>query len=272
MVLNKRFKGYLLVSDMDGTLINSKGEISDENINAIESFIKEGGVFTIATGRRIESTRRYLNKLPVTLPIILYNGTKIYDFIKNKTIFEVFLEEKIKNLIKKLNLYDSSLGIEIYCDEKVYIFNPCRFTKRFEKKGYTVNYEIPKNIWDKKWTKILILGEEKQMDKLEENFKIILEKVNLIRSGENYLEILPCNISKGYTLKKLCNILKIDESKVIAVGDNMNDFEMLMNAKYGFCVDNGNKKLKDKANYICSSNDKHAIEYVINWIKKSAKI
>lgn len=268
--MNERFHGYLLVSDMDGTLIDSKGEISDKNINAIKNFIKDGGVFTIATGRRIESTRRYLNKLPVTLPIILYNGTKIYDFIKNKTVFEVFLEEKIKDLIKKLNLYDPSLGIEIYCEEKVYIFNTCRFTKRFEKKGYKVNYEVPESIWNKKWTKILILGEEKQMDKLEENFKIILEEVNLIRSGENYLEILPFNISKGDTLKRLCNILNIDVSKVIAVGDNMNDFEMLMNAKYGFCVSNGNAKLKDKANYICSSNDEHAIEYVINYMRKSA--
>lgn len=264
----KKFHGYLLISDMDGTLIDSNGEISIENINAIKRFVNNGGIFTIATGRMTESARRYIHNLPIQVPAILYNGTKIYDFIKEETLFEMHLENNIKELVKKLKQYDSSLGIEIYCEEDIYIFNRCKFSERFTKKGYDIYYEIPQELWKKNWTKILILGEEDQIDKLEEEFYSVFEKANLIRSGEIFLEIVPENVSKGHAIEKLCTLLDMDISKVIAVGDNMNDFEMLTTVGYGFCVESGNKKLLNKVKYKSSSNDNHALEYVINWIEE----
>lgn len=267
--MDKSFQGYLLISDMDGTLINSKGKISDKNIKAINRFVDKGGIFTLATGRMMESVRRYLHNLPIKVPIILYNGTKIHDFIKEETIFELFLEDGIKEMIKKLKEYDSSLGIEIYSQENVYIFNPCRFTERFSKKGYEVYYEISEQLWFNNWTKILILGEEEQMNELEENFRVIFGETNLIRSGENFLEIVPENTSKGHALGSLSKMLNIDMSKVIAVGDNMNDLELLTNAGYGFCVANGNKRLLSVTKYKCSSNDEHAIEDVVTWAEKN---
>lgn len=267
--INKRFEGYLLISDMDGTLIDSKGNISEKNINAIKRFVDNGGIFTIATGRMKESARRYLHNLPIQIPVILYNGTKIYDFLKEETLFETCLEKEIKELIKKLKKYDSSLGIEIYCEENIYIFNSSRFSERFAKKGYWVHYEIQQELWEKNWTKILILGEVEQLDKLEEDFHAIFGQTNLIRSGENFLEIIPGNVSKGHAIEKLCTILNMDISKVIAVGDNMNDFEMLTKAGYGFCVENGNKKLLNIVKYKSSSNDDHAVEYVVNWVEEN---
>ena len=75
-----KFKGYTIVSDMDGTLLNSRGKLSEENVQAIGEFIKEGGCFTVATGRMLPSVERFIKRLQVNLPVILYNGTKIYDF------------------------------------------------------------------------------------------------------------------------------------------------------------------------------------------------
>lgn len=267
--MNKIFEGYLLVSDMDGTLIGNNKLISEANIKAINRFVDQGGIFTLATGRMMESVRKYLDIIKVNIPIILYNGTKIHDYNKEKTIYELFLEEKIKNIIKQLKQYDVTLGIEIYYNENVYIFNKCRFTKRFSPERIDVHYEIPNMLWDRNWTKILILGEDEQLDKLEEVFSSVFGKVNLVRSGENYLEILPQDTSKGHALENLCRILNIDLSKTIAVGDNMNDYEMLKKSGYGFCVSNGNKKLFDEINYKCCSNDEHAIDYVVKWAEEN---
>jgi len=267
--MKKKYEGFLLVSDMDGTLINNAGKISEENIKAIKSFTEDGGIFTLATGRMKESVRRYINGLPIKAPIILYNGTKIHDFINEETLLELYLEDEVKEIIKKLKEHDSTLGIEIYCEENVYIYNSCRFTERFVQKGYKVFYEVPEELWIKRWTKILMLGEEEQIDRLEDIFEATFGKVNLIRTGENYLEIIPVNTSKGHALDNLCTLLNIDITKVIAVGDNMNDLEMLSKAGYGFCVANGHKKLLDTTKYKCASNDEHAIADVINWMEKN---
>jgi len=267
--MDKKFEGYLLVSDMDGTLIDNNGKISEKNIKAINSFVEQGGIFTIATGRMLESAKRYLHLININIPVILYNGTKIHDYNKEETIYELFLEDEIKSIIKKVKQHDASLGMEIYCEENVYIFNHCRFTKRFDSKRLDVHHDIPERLWDRAWTKILILGEEQQLDRLEEDFISTFGQANLVRSGENYLELLPLNTSKGHALQRLCKMISIDISKAISVGDNMNDYEMLKKSGYGFCVANGNKKLLKEVNYICSSNNEHAIEYVVKWAEKN---
>lgn len=129
----KIFDGYLLVSDMDGTLLNSKGKLSEENKKAIEYFVDNGGHFTLATGRMMPSIKRHIHKMKVTLPVIMYNGTKVYDFNEEKIIWEKFLEEERKNIVKAVKEFDKNVGIEIYSDETVYIYQQCSRTERFSK-------------------------------------------------------------------------------------------------------------------------------------------
>ena len=100
--MKKIFEGYLLVSDMDGTLLNSKGKISDTNKKAIEYFVENGGVFTIATGRMRDSVREFISDLKVGLPIIIYNGAKIYDFKAEKSFHEDIMGDERKEIVKKI--------------------------------------------------------------------------------------------------------------------------------------------------------------------------
>lgn len=263
------FDNNLLISDMDGTLLNSEGEMSLENIKAINNFVKEGGIFTIATGRMRESVRKYLSFLPIKVPIILYNGSQIYDYNNEETIFQSFLSQNTKDMMKKVKEGNETLGIEIYIDENVYIYNPCKHTSRFSKsKGYNVFYLVDEDIWSKNWTKVLILGEKDELDFLQNNFQSSYGVANLVRSSSIYLEVLPKEISKGFALSKLISLLNIKEYIVTAVGDNMNDLEMLELAHHGFCVSNSPEELKNKIKNKSVSNDEHAIKWVINWLEK----
>lgn len=260
------FDGYLLVSDMDGTLLNSKGKLCEENIKAIEYFVENGGKFTLATGRMLPSVQRYVDRLKVNLPVILYNGTKIYDFYNSEVVFEKHLEEERKHIIKKLRSLNPNIGIEIYSEEIVYIYQSCSQTARFSKLGYNVIYDVDESIWDKKWTKILIIGEEEELDKLEESFEEFYGSGTIIRSAKVYLEIVPNYISKGQAVKSLVNE-RTEIEKIISIGDNMNDLELLEVAHYGFCVKNGSERLIKSAKNIAPTNDEHAIEYVVKWIE-----
>ncbi|GAB6168681.1 Cof-type HAD-IIB family hydrolase [Clostridium carnis] len=265
------FKGYLLVSDMDGTLLNSKGELSEENRLAIDYFVDNGGTFTLATGRMLASAEKFIPNLKVGLPVILYNGSKIYDYSKETILHENYLEEKRKEIVKKVREIAPHLGIEVFSEERDYVINRCKYTDRLATSICETIYDIPNELWTQKWIKILMIGEEDELDELERNFSSICDEAAVIRSGEKFLEIVPNYTSKGRALQRLVKDFNIDPNKVIAVGDNMNDSELIKTAKYGFCIGSGSKRLLDEAEYVAPTNDENAIAYIVNWLEEKIK-
>ncbi|GKX68615.1 HAD family hydrolase [Inconstantimicrobium mannanitabidum] len=270
------FDGYLLVSDMDGTMLGTDRKISNENIEAIKYFIKEGGKFTIATGRTVESTRRYIDKyfkdIPLELPVGLYNGSKLYDFKNEKTVLELYLDDNEKEILKKIKQDYETLGLEIYSEERTYIYSSCRFTERFKTLNYDVCYEVPEYVWDKPWLKMLMVGEVEEIEDLEASFKERYGEANLLRTGENYLEVVPDKSSKGVLVEKICELYDYDIKKVIALGDNMNDLDMLSKSGYGFAVSNGNQRLLEQIELKAGTNDEHAIQHAVNYLKEHIKV
>ncbi len=261
-----RYEGYTIVSDMDGTLLNSAGKLSKENKKAIETFVNEGGNFTVATGRMLPSVKRHIEDLKATIPVILYNGSKIYDFSTGEVLFEAFIEDYRKAVVKEIAKDNPSFGIEIYAEEGVYIYQRCFLTERFSKLGYEVYYEVTDEIFNKKWTKVLIIADEEALDSLESSYGECYEKGAIIRTGECYLEIVPNNISKGSALRYLCNRLNINKEKLITIGDNMNDLELLTVGKVGYCVENGAARLKNVAKKLAPSNNEHVMEFLLKEI------
>lgn len=262
----KSFKGYLMVSDMDGTLLNSNGIISEENIQAIKMFMNLGGKFAFATGRMRESTKKFLKHIRPNAPVILYNGALVYDYENEKVIEESYLEEEAKLILKEINKFNDSIGIEIYCNDNVYIYHFNKHTNRFSKKGYEVSYEITEELLKDNWTKVLFTGDKEVLDIIESDFKTKFGDFNIVRSDNVYLELIPRKVSKGRALENLCRHLLIPMEKTIAVGDNMNDIEMLESAKYGFCVESGNPKVIERVKYVAKSNDNHSIRSVIQYL------
>ena len=162
-----KFSDYLLVSDMDATLLNDDHTISEENRQAIDYFIKNGGRFTVATGRMVEAVRAYMPNLHINAPAVLHNGAKIYDYEKDCAVFERFIEENRKQAIKRV--YDDfpQIGLEVYSDEIVYVYRECEETKRFLTRSYEVVYSLPDEIWQRPWIKVLLIGERELLDKYE---------------------------------------------------------------------------------------------------------
>ena len=148
-----KFSDYLLVSDMDATLLDDNHTISEENRQAIDYFIKNGGRFTVATGRMVEAVRAYMPNLHINAPAVLHNGAKIYDYEKDCAVFERFIEENRKQAIKRV--YDDfpQIGLEVYSDEIVYVYRECEETKRFLTRSYEVVYSLPDEIWQRPWSR-----------------------------------------------------------------------------------------------------------------------
>ena len=96
------FDGYLLVSDMDGTLFDDNKEVSAENKAAIDRFMAGGGKFTVATGRMRLAVERYFSEITINAPAIMHNGALVYDFEKDKVISKKFIERDRKEIYKRI--------------------------------------------------------------------------------------------------------------------------------------------------------------------------
>jgi len=90
----------LYISDLDGTLLHPNVELSEKSIRIINELIEQGMLFSVATARSIASVKPILEKVSISVPIILMNGVGIYDLHKNDYIkVEVFPRESIDLLM-----------------------------------------------------------------------------------------------------------------------------------------------------------------------------
>lgn len=265
--MKNKFDGYVIYSDLDGTLLNNNKEVSLENRKAIDYFIKNGGKFSIATGRAFEATEKYIKGVNIDIPAITYNGGIIYECNTRKAIKMHYLEREKMELVYKIKEDYNDIGIEIYCGTDIYIFKDNKTAERPATKLLNINYKIPENLFDLKWNKILLVGRPEYMDYIESEFNIKYD-TDLVRSGDRFLEILPYNTSKGHALSEIINLYNLDKNKVIAIGDDMNDAEMLQECGIAFCPENASKSVKKYADIITLDNEHHVIKNIVEWIEK----
>lgn len=267
---NKKFKGILLVCDMDGTLLNSYNQISTENLMALNRFVDKGGLFTVATGRIETSVAHYLDSLPINAPAILYNGAMIYDFGTGQVLWDVRLPQQAAHVPQIILQSFPGLGVEIYKKGKVYLSAENAWTLRHLQKEQISFERSPalENI-SEPWQKVLLAGDPAEIDQVE----IFLNQKNLpfmfVRSEEYFLEILPPGINKGAALLFLTRYLGLPPSRVVAVGDNPNDREMLETAGFGVAVGNAHVDIKKIASFCSSDNDQHAVAEVVSWMEQN---
>jgi len=260
------FDGYVIVSDLDGTLLNNDKNISKENLEAINYFTENGGKFSVATGRVIEATEGYLSNIKINLPIIVYNGGVIYDYNNQKILSEKFVDNNQKQIATKIKEEYDNIGIEIYANRKLYVLKDSGHSYRSATKMLDIIYDINEDIFSMDWHKILIVGNIEVIDYIERTFEDKY-KIKGTRSGRTSYELLPVNESKGKALKNIIKMHNLERNKVICVGDNMNDLELLKEAAFSFCPRNGSEQLKKHTDFIAPSNEEHVIKYIVQWLQ-----
>ncbi|WP_166639132.1 Cof-type HAD-IIB family hydrolase [Aureibacillus halotolerans] len=265
---NGRFSGILLVSDMDGTLLSTTKTISTENKDAIRYFTENGGTFTLATGRIPRSAGQYIADLAINAPGVFYNGGMIYDLHKQSVVFEQALSPEAEaTATAYINAYPTC-GAEVYSQGVLHIVR----SHPLIEKHLTVEAFISKRVNSfadvpHPWQKVIFVDDSKQIDEMEKNAPEADDVGHYVRSDEMFFELLPPNVSKGRALKKLAAMLDIPMNRVAAVGDNMNDEDMLKTAGAGFAVSNACDAIRQCAPYGCCANDDHAIVEVVKWIE-----
>ncbi|MBE7040303.1 MAG: HAD family phosphatase [Ruminococcaceae bacterium] len=269
-----KFDGYLICSDVDGTLINDGFKIPEANIKAIQYFQSEGGLFTLATGRTPQGAHLYINEVNPNAPIVCQNGAAIYDNSMKKYLWTSPLEDYAYDIIEYAVKKHPDCGVEVLCEGGIYYVRENAYTtKHMIDEKFEV---IRKDYRDIKehWLKILFADGKEGADKIQKDLSMtsFADKYQLVRSHVSYYEVLEKTTNKGKALKKLKEILNINAEKIIAIGDNDNDGEMLLAAPNSYAVESASEYAKKCAKYMLDAdNNDGAIARLIEVLEENMK-
>ncbi len=261
----------LYVSDLDGTLLNSKQQLSKYTVDIINSLIDNGLNFTIATARSYESAESIISPLNLKLPIVLHNGVFVYDPIKKENVVSNLIDNIISNEIIEY-LVKKGINPIIYTSQKecnrVYykgIFNNGqevyigdRLQKRDKRFTKVKNFDICS---DKSIITVVSIGEEEILKDaynfLKENYDLGYHFTKDIYSGYYWLEIAHKKASKKEGIEFLRKYL--NAQKVTCFGDNLNDYSMFEVCEEKYAVKNAHKLLKKIATKVIDSNENNGV-------------
>lgn len=267
-------KYKLIVSDIDGTLICNKKEVSEKTKELVGRFKKMGGSFTIATGRMEAAIQPIISELNIDIPVIVYNGSAVVNTITNEIIYESKLDYDLARIALK-TCKNHDLDAILYLDRKAYIDKMTPSIAKHVDKEKVGCIEVGDLYEFLKVapTKILFIGKEKGFDPFISHLKRIIEvSLNFICSERNYLELLPADASKGRALQILADKLDISIEEIIAIGDERNDISMIEAAGLGVAVRNAKDELQKKANFITSYDCNEGVEEILQKVINDVEI
>lgn len=280
---------YKLVAiDLDGTLLNSYGEVTEENRKIIKEMSEKGIYIVLASGRTISSVKNLATELGADKYIISGNGAVVFDVDKKEIIYNKFLTKQQVLDIAEI-CEENSIFYNVYSEEEIItkslnynvLFYHKENAKKNEDKRTNINIvqDIKKyveNSDQENYLKITICEENKVV------FNSIIRKIKQIqgldildtaymsrkkiKNGTNdvsisyfYTEITNENVNKWSAIEFLIEKLGIKTNEVMAIGDNINDKEMIVHSGLGVIMENSSPLMKVYADVITADNNSSGV-------------
>lgn len=284
---------YRLVAiDLDGTMLNSYGVVTENTQNTIKKIIGQGTEVIIASGRPIDSIKTIAKEIGSEKYFIAGNGAIIYDIEKDEIIYKKNLsKQKVLEVIKICE--ENSISYNVYTDKTILatalkhnvLYYHKENLKKEENKKTNISivkdmYEYVKNMQEENFLKITICDENKVV------FNSIIRRLKMINDIEildvshmsrktitqgteeipieyYYTEISLADVDKWNAIEFLINKFGIKPEEVMAIGDNINDKKMIENAGMGIAMSGSTSVVTDVANDIAPSNNEDGVARIL---------
>lgn len=259
----------LVALDLDGTLLDSNSNLEPSAREVIRQVQARGIGVTLATGRMFRSALPFARELNVHLPLIVYHGAMVKEPDTGAILWQRFLSRDIiKILVQKARIY--GMPFNIYLDDELYVEDI-----RPENKAYANRARVPLHKVDDVLAvlksdpiKFVAVYHGPELNLLEEEVRGELgHQVYVTRSFPYYLEIVHREASKARGLAVLAQILGIEPSEIMVIGDSFNDLEMFRFAGLAVAMGNAPPAVQAEAHYITGTNDQGGVaEALIKFI------
>jgi Cof subfamily protein (haloacid dehalogenase superfamily) len=268
LLLNNRFK--LLVTDIDGTLADREGNISDTDLQAVRTIHSQGVNFSLCTGRAASGCRKVLDRLAIDGWHIFFDGALITNSQLTRDIYNQPIEPELVNKVRKL-AQGNDLVIEFFPREGFFIESYHPFSL-----SHGCLLDLRPNVTDLKQVsdkqKILLIClviTTADVNKVLDWCEPLKPYLNFTATNHpgypeiRFINVSAKTVSKGEALKALMVYLGLQKEAVVAVGDGANDIPLLLNSGLAVAMENAPGELKLTADYITDDVDHNGLATVI---------
>ncbi len=282
----------LIAVDLDGTMLNSYGIVTENTKNVIKNVINKGTDVIIASGRPIDSIKAIAKEIGSENYFIAGNGALVYDIKNDEVVCEKYMpKEKVLEIIKICE--ENSITYNVYTDETILAtslkYNVLYYhkenLKKEEDKKTNISivkdmYDYVKNMNNAKFLKITICDDMKSV------FNSILKKINKVKDVEvldvshmsrktitqgteeipieyYYTEITYKDVDKWNAIEFLAEKINIKREEIIAIGDNINDKKMIEESGLGIAMKGSTPYVTEVAKYITDTNNDEGVAKAI---------
>ncbi|WP_232218156.1 MULTISPECIES: HAD family hydrolase [unclassified Thermosipho (in: thermotogales)] len=265
----------LILTDLDGTLLNDEKHVPERNIIALKRAMEKGIHISIATGRNYYSAKRYVEELGLDVPVVFQNGAFIYMPFENKVLYESPLPSKIaKELIDyaRKEKVDYILFSDFLDEKDMYMDKEHKggYVKYLEQNSWRINKvdDVIKFITKDKVAEVVLMGNEAKIRRIIEfvgkkytgQFSAI--KNNVV-DGWAFFEFFGKGASKENALRFLLNYFKVSENETMFLGDNYNDIGIMKLVGFPVAMENAVEEVKKVAKFITLSNNDGGVGFAV---------
>lgn len=267
----------LIASDIDGTIVGMDNVVCADNMKAMEDISKSNIDFAVFTGKTYPIIKQECNQFNASFGIF-GNGNQIINLKTGEEIYKKNLEEEDINKCIRI-AKQNNLHLHIYTEDEVIteelLYMDLRNCKIKQETGNDLQITVVEDIADymqnentKPVLKAVISSQHNLsylVNEIESNSNVKAYRIPkygrykdmVINKEYEYLDIVPKNTNKSEALKILQDYLDIDNNEVMAIGDNVNDIDMIRNSGLGVAVNNAYDEIKKVANYTTQNDVEH---------------
>ena len=265
----KKFDGMLILSDMDGTLLNEHEEISRENREAVAYFTANGGRFAVATGRSKTGMEYFLREIEVNAPCVICNGAVVYDFQQDRPLWAQAVGEDGYRLALDLAERFPEAGIEVSVLEGEYVARGSAITRLHFQRVKIPYRPMPPEKIAQPWIKLNLTMDPDKIGEMTDYIdSAYAGRFHAQHSAPYFYEILKPGATKGAGAHFVCRHLGIDLEHLYVAGDGQNDVELLRSTKNAFVPENAHPDALRLGAARLPPNAKHAIAALIEKLDK----
>lgn len=261
----------MIACDLDGTLLDSNHELTEDNVAVIEKLKDKNIPFVIATGRIYPSAAEFSKKLGLKTPIIACNGALVKDPIEDKILFHYPVDTdrmlEMVRICKKHSIY-----FHIYTMDTVYAERNERLILKYnEWKEKDPSRSLVKTAVVKDIEPIIkenvvykmgiYVDEEGAEDAYKELVKV--HGITSCFSLTTLVDLFNEDASKGVALEDLGKLYNLKTENIMALGDNENDIPMLKSAGLSIAMKDAREHVKEAATEVGDSNDESGVAKAI---------
>lgn len=258
----------LIGLDLDGTLLHSDQSISKRALAAIDEARARGVKVTVATGRMFVTSINYVKEIGVDIPFVVSQGAMIRTVDGSIITHRPVPPDMARQVVSYA--LEHNHHVNVYVDDHLFIQRAEESVQDYlAKYPYSCTVcDLMKLLEQKTPTKVLFLENPETMPALQANLNQLFEgKLHMVLSDPSFLEINHKDTNKWESLKEIGRFYGIDGDEIMAIGDSLNDLEMVRDAGWGVAMGNAMEEVKQSARFLTGTNDEDGVAGAIErWV------